>query len=268
MRAAIIALSIGLLFAGKAEAAPWQYQSKIDKFTDEKTSFAWSRQARGALYVRCQAGMLEAYLVGFSYLGDDGSDVRWRVDKGAVEEESWSVATQGDSVFAPYPSLLARALVSGASAVFEVTDFRGAPHEMTFPLTGSGSAVSRVMDDCAITASAYRKGDTEIWERVVTDLDEMPVDGFRNIQQALNLLAPSELPKVSGKRDAQTYRVATNLYAAYWSLCEKGTSLGASCDEYKALFDRDKSASYPAEVTGIVFELVKKVLDEQKEPSS
>ncbi len=268
MRAATIALSIGLLLAGRAEAAPWQYQSKIDKFTDEKTSFASAAHPQGALYVRCKAGMLEAYLVGFSYIGDDGGDVRWRVDKGVVEEESWSSSKRGDGVFAPYPSLLARALASGARAVFEVTDFRGVPHEMTFPLAGSGSAVNRVMADCAITSSAYRKGDTEIWERVVTDLDELSVDHFQTVQEALSLLARSELPKVSGKRDAQTYRAATNLYAAYWSLCEKGTSLGAHCDAYKPLFDADKNARYPVEVTEIILELIHKVVDEQKEPSS
>ncbi len=263
-----MALSVGLLFGGQAEAAAWQYQSKIDKFTDEKTSFAWSTHAQGALYVRCQAGILEAYLVGFSYIGDDGGDVRWRVDKGVVEEEGWSTSKQGDGVFSPYPSLLARALASGARAVFEVTDFRGVPHEMTFQLVGSGAAVSRVMEDCGITPSAYRKGDAEIWERVVTDLDELSIENFRTIQNALSLLLPSQLPKASGRRDAQTYRAATSLYSGYWALCEKGTSLGAHCDGYKPLFDGDADARYPAEVTEIIIEQIRKVLDKPEEPSS
>lgn len=245
--------------AGEA-AAQWRYSSERDKFDDTKTSFAQVTKTSGvdlgALFVRCKAGSLEAYFSPDDYLGDDGVDVRYRVDSGEVEEEVWSTSTKGTAVFSPFPSSFGRELAAGSRIVIEANDFRGTANTWTFSLSGSGAAIARVFSDCGVPIRDPRLLDERIWRRVVTDVDSLGREHITHAKlllQQQGFLADSDAS--SSTRDTGLYVSASRFYQSYWAACKSGKVLSKACETYRTLREVDQSQDYTVEVVELLVEV-------------
>jgi hypothetical protein len=243
------------LLASGAAASPagaWQYSATTDQFTDQRRSRAWSSTRGAVISVRCAEGQVETYLMVQTYIDNDDANVRYRVDKGEVDENVWSSSTTGTGVFSPYAAQTARELASGSRFVIEVTNFADTPYTFSFSLAGSGAAIGRVLNDCGVPLANPRKTDPSIWRRVVDSIDDAPRDLVKSLQRALNLLEEAGLNE-TGRRDLATYQAASRFYANYWRSCEEGALKGAGyCDRWLSARKYDADA----DVTGDLFDVL------------
>lgn len=247
-----IATAVACAFAVPAWAT-WSYERSTDKFTDELVSIARETAQGGALIVRCKDGFLETYLVTNHYLDDDGSDVRYRIDKGEVDSSYWTSSTDGSTVFSQSPAETARALIAGGRLVIEASDFNGTRYSYTFSLAGSGAAVGKVLSDCGLPRKDPRLEDPAIWRRVVQSIDEVDKDTVKTLQTALNIYTGEGLPE-TGVRTTATYRVASEFYAVYWYSCENAADkeLHGPCKTWIASRKYDEDADYGAELWDVL----------------
>jgi hypothetical protein len=247
----IFATGFALLAACPAHAA-WTYEKSIDKFDDSLVSYAHGSAPGGSMWVRCKGDVIETYFATvFVYIGNEDAAVRYRIDKGEVDEDYWSTSTEGDALFAPHPAATAREMAAGSRLAIEAMDFQDTPHTYSLSLSGSGAAINKVLADCGIPARNPRDSDPEIWRRVVDSLEEVPRSTIRNVQSVLNQLTGAGLPE-TGVRTTATYQTASRFYEAYWTDCEAGNNAGKKCKDWNDLRKYSDDPDY----TGNFFELL------------
>ena len=254
MSAAILAIIFAAVSSSPANAA-WRYERSADKFTDALVSYAHVSVRDAEMLVRYKDDTVEAYLGIQDYIDDESASVRCRVDKGDVDEDVWSISTDGTSVFSPHSVSVARKMASGNRLSIEVTDFQGSPHTFSFSLSGSASAINRVLKDCGVPARDPRSVDSTISRRVADAIDEGPRELVKRLQEALNNDGAG-LPE-TGERTMATYQAASRVYAGYWADCEAGTIRGEICEDWRT--ERRYNSNY--EYTGNIFNVINEALE-------
>lgn len=122
-----IAAVLLVMCATRPIDAQWRVRQTLDELTD-RVSVSVTRSADRpvvtrsgsrlpTIAIRCGSGtsvdVLVSYAVVLESDNDDWVPVRWRIDSGQVEEESWSLAKSRTTVFATAPNTLAEALSKG-----------------------------------------------------------------------------------------------------------------------------------------------------------
>lgn len=244
--------------AGAAAARAWPVYRSVDPLTDRRivrTVVLASNQGAG-LHVRCRDGQLNTFIVVAGYIGEDGSDLRWRIDSGPVEEEYWEASDGGDGIFAYDGAGFARGLIAGSRLVVEFENWRGQASQFVFSLAGSGAAIRQVFAACGIPEADPRMLDKAIWRRVVEDLDKRDIASIESIQLFLQTLDVPGVPS-TGRRDVATYRAASDFYATYWARCENGETMTNACSRWQREgFNPDK---IPMEFTELLLEVLESV---------
>ena len=247
--AALVVLALPI----EVVAQTWRLERGRDPFTDEPRIIASVLTRDLSVGVRCIAGTLDAVVLS-GYIGDDASNVRYRVDQGPVRETVWDTSVGRDGLFAWAPSEFARDLVAGNRLTFEYSDFSGQRHIESVGLRGSAATINAVLDACSVPRADPRAANPEIWRRAVQDLDKAPADLVEGVQLILrNVGQPVEL---SGRRDEATYLALSRVYADYREQCAAGEVDGTgSCGTWQASRRYNPDADYPVEPLELLVEL-------------
>ena len=137
-------------------ASSWTYSYVEDDFSDttQHRAVISLDNSKAFGFVRCAGEKnLDVAFSLDTYIGSDNKySVRYRFDKGPVVETLWGVSTNGTEVFVSSSEVIgfSRALVAGKELLLEVTDFRGTPKQLKYPLTGTTEAVGKVLAACDI----------------------------------------------------------------------------------------------------------------------
>lgn len=139
-----------------ALASSWTYSYEVDGFSDKNQHRAVISLDNNKVFgfVRCSAEKdLDIVFSLDSYIGTDSKySVRYRFDKKTVIETLWGVSTNGTAVFVSSSEVIrfGRELIAGNELLLEVTDFRGTPKQVKYPLSGTSDAVGKVFNACHI----------------------------------------------------------------------------------------------------------------------
>ena len=143
----------------------WSFEERIDELTDNKIAVASKSFTRNTgVYVRCEQrtkrqGKFKVYFVFGEYLNTKLVPIRYRIDKGTLEEDKWWPSTKGTGVFvdAGDSAEIARQMMRGSKMIVEATDFRGQRHRIRFDLTGATRAIEPVLQLCSISRIALHE---------------------------------------------------------------------------------------------------------------
>ena len=143
----------------------WSFEERIDELTDNKIAVASKSFTRNTgVYVRCEQGTkrqgkFKVYFVFGEYLNTKLVPIRYRIDKGTLEEDKWWPSTKGTGVFvdAGDSAEIARQMMRGSKMIVEATDFRGQRHRIRFDLTGASRAIEPVLQLCNISRIALHE---------------------------------------------------------------------------------------------------------------
>lgn len=144
------------LIPATISASSWTYSFAEDVFNDSTQHRAVIRldNSKAFGFVRCSNN--SSLDIAFSldkYIGSENRySVRYRFDKKSVVQSDWGVSTNGTEVFVSNNEVIrfSRDLMSGRELLLEVTDYRGTPNQLKYPLAGSTAAVSKVLAACGI----------------------------------------------------------------------------------------------------------------------
>lgn len=250
------------LFLSTQGQAKWRYNADRDPFTDEKASSAIKTNPGfegSSLIVRCKDGYLESYLATSKYLGnDDYSAVRFRFNKLEAEKGVWSHSTSGRAVFSDAAVEFARKIIKYSNLAIEAEDYSGEAHFSRFSLSGSSGPVGRVLNDCRLMRQNPRDIDSDIWRRIVQELDQLSVDNVDIISEALNSVWTSD--KSNGDRsNIILYRNLSKLYVLMQYACRENKEVATplpSCKLYQKNLLRDDQASYPVDGVDLLLEIM------------
>jgi hypothetical protein len=143
----LASLSTATIQAGPAEA-PAPEKWKIDKSENELDNAKKIALNDGELFLRC-APRFEAYIIpplpnlGHS-LDSDGEHqqrIRFRIDGGPLQSESWNISADFEAVFIPAVTL--RKVIAAQKLVFEYKPSYVTPMTMTLDLTGLDQAYKK-----------------------------------------------------------------------------------------------------------------------------
>ncbi len=141
-------------------ASSWTYSYVEDGFSDttQHRAVISLEKSKAFGFVRCSGEKnLDVAFSLDAYIGSDNKyPVRYRFDKSPVIETLWSVSTNGTEVFVSSGEVIgfSRALAAGKELLLEVTDFRGTPKQLKYPLTGTTETVGKVLAACDIPVQA------------------------------------------------------------------------------------------------------------------
>lgn len=145
-----------MLMPATTIASSWTYSYVDDGFSDttQHRAFISLDNNKAFGFVRCSGeNNLDVAFSLDNYIGSDNKySVRYRFDKGPVVETLWGVSTNGTEVFVSSSEVIgfSRALVTGRELLLEVTDYRGTPKQLKYPLSGTTQAVGKVLAACGI----------------------------------------------------------------------------------------------------------------------
>jgi hypothetical protein len=155
--------------AKAAPAEPSEQSSDVWTFSESKSPVDDSPRVIAAshsadddgkpagLFMRCLEHRTELLVGSNAYWGLAAANgtlrVLFRINEDAAKEQDWILANSGTSsaVFFPNPNGVVsflKALPATGKMFVRVTDFRGAPHDMTFKLDGLPQARDRVAVAC------------------------------------------------------------------------------------------------------------------------
>ncbi len=175
-------LIASVMFVSRADAQQWRRSSEVDPVEGTRRDIASYFSSRGSAYVRCQGGLLEAYVIAPSiFTLDDGALVRFRFLGGELYSQFWSISTSGDSFFSPAPGSFARELARRSSLAMDIYGRNGSRARVIIPLTGSGAAIRPVLDQCEIPTADLTELLPEVHYQVIDDLERESVQTVRAI---------------------------------------------------------------------------------------
>lgn len=162
-----VVLFIVMVFATSLAIAQdkWSFQEKIDELTDKKIAVASHNPTRNTgVSVRCEQrtkrrGKFEVYFVFGEYLNRKTVPIRYRIDKGTLEEDNWWPSAKGTGVFVRpgHGAEIARQMMKGSKMIVEATNFRGQRHRIRFGLAGASKAIEPVLQLCSISQIALHE---------------------------------------------------------------------------------------------------------------
>jgi len=90
------------------------------------------------------------------FIAYEGADVRYRVDRGALAEESWTAKNgDGATLMAADPANFAYRLISGRKLFIEARKLRGEPSRISLGVARGDNEIYRVMRDCGYYADRW-----------------------------------------------------------------------------------------------------------------
>lgn len=159
------------------------------------TSYKEGTQLRGLL-VRCTNKKLDIYVEFGEYLSNKSVDVRYRIDKNQLVEESWFPSARGTAVFAKEDADLARQMLGGSTMIVEAHDYRGQSYRATFDLVDGKSSITKVLESCGTALIGMSERVSGLRSDVALEFERW---GPRNISVNKKILAA--LGAYSGAQD-------------------------------------------------------------------
>ena len=243
----------------------WSIQQDTDALTDETVTRVISTNVAGVreqmAVVRATGRRLDLYVDFGEYLSDDFVPIRYRVDKAAVANESWSPSAEGTSVFAAEPAELTRLLMQASVIVLEAQDYRGQPHRATFSLAGAGPLFQLVLDQCGISHVGMEKEIPGLRRDIAIELESW---GPMTIASSRRILAhigwyngPSE-----SRLDPDFAIAVQRLYDEYVRKCKAGRIRGVNCDSLQIFWNAGIEPIMPP-VSAVIYELAPAALQKE-----
>ena len=150
----LLTASAALVPTNAAAATLWSLDQKTDPLTDQvvATAVGSSDEAGSSseVILRCTGTKFEVFVDFGTYMNNAAVPVRYRFDKGIVNDASWSGSGTGTALFADEERDIARNIIRSKSFVISANDFHGQPHELLFDLTGAFGPASAVMSQCKV----------------------------------------------------------------------------------------------------------------------
>jgi len=149
MKKSIIAVA---LLASMNAQAEWNFESKVDAFTDSaKHSASSIDQTGGETSItmgRCSDGDMSAVYSAIKFIGGDTAKVMYRIDSEPAVTEYWTVASNNTAVFVKNSETFLKSLQSGSKLTIRVYNYQNVAIDRTVDLTGSSSAIDQLFAAC------------------------------------------------------------------------------------------------------------------------
>lgn len=238
--------------------ADWTLETESDPLTDETIATAMTVHVAGtnthSIIVRCKENDFTVYVSLDEFIDDDLVDIRYRIDKGKLIEQTWSPSAAGTSVFAQDENELARQLVGGSTFIIEVRDFRGVAHRATFDLNGGASKILRVMEACDINLEPFHQQVEGLSPDIAMELEKWAPDQISEAKEIMGGLGKYDGP-IDSKMDGQFALDLQGMRNQYVKDCLSGRDRSDECKALKIMRTMPGMTSYVPPVFVVLLDL-------------
>ena len=143
-----------------AKREEWQFESAVDKFTDEKKAFASIMGKEdgneGFINVGCFPSGIEVKVSAGKYIGDKEifGNVKYRVDSNKYEVATMKPTSKSFVYENGKDSKFLKALMSGKEIIVELTSYDYDTSSASFSLNGAEPAIRKVLSLCQAGVAA------------------------------------------------------------------------------------------------------------------
>jgi hypothetical protein len=213
-----IALSAAMILMATAAHAEWSYAARQDSTT------AYASYGRVGAMIRCIDGRLEAFVDFDEFLSNRSVSVAWKTDNSDERTGRWYPSSDGTALFVDEQADFARALIAGNRVTIEPTG----GDRVTLDLSGSGTAIRRVLSDCGFP-EVSRENLEGVDKHIALEVERW---GPKSTRAYKEVLADAGFydGDIDGEQDDALFVAATAFYNDYIERCRDGESLGLSCD--------------------------------------